>query len=198
MVENQKLRSKLIEYKHKIEDLSDRNKNIEDMLKTTEESKHDQVKQMERRIDERVTKLIAQKHEEMKNEKAQILEKYKLYEKKIQMQKQQLKEAQQIIHKQRQMGIEEKSESFRNTLDKLINSEKNLDQLKVMYHQLASNKEVMKKDMAVLEKKYKRSQQKIKQYDQELKMTRQQVSTFKIKFRRLMEFISQKGGFDVL
>jgi hypothetical protein len=32
------------------------------------------------------------------------------------------------------MGIDERSESFKNTLDKLISSEKNLDQLKVMYH----------------------------------------------------------------
>jgi hypothetical protein len=40
---------------------------------------------------------------------------------------------------------------------KLINSEKNLDQLKLMYHTLASTKEVMKKDMVVLDKKYKRA-----------------------------------------
>mmetsp|Transcript_9004 Transcript_9004/g.15235 ORF Transcript_9004/g.15235 Transcript_9004/m.15235 type:complete len:108 (-) Transcript_9004:247-570(-) len=67
-----------------------------------------------------------------------------------------------------------------------------------MYHQLASKNEVMKRDKLVLEKKYKRSQQKIKQYDQELKMTRQQVSTFKIKFRGLMDFIQKKGGITVL
>lgn len=32
------------------------------------------------------------------------------------------------------MGMEERSESFKNTLEKLISSEKSLDQLKVMYH----------------------------------------------------------------
>jgi len=43
-------------------------------------------------------------------------------------------------------------------MSKLINSEKNLDQLKLMYHQLASTKEVMKKDIVILEKKNKRNQ----------------------------------------
>ena len=39
------------------------------------------------------------------------------------------------------MGLEEKGDSFQNTLNKLINSEKNLDQLKIMYHHLSTNKE---------------------------------------------------------
>ena len=67
-----------------------------------------------------------------------------------------------------------------------------------MYHTLASSKEVMKKDYVVLEKKYKRSQQKIKSYDNELKQTRQQVSTFKLKFKSLTEFIKKKGGLEML
>lgn len=67
-----------------------------------------------------------------------------------------------------------------------------------MYHTLASSKEVMKKDYVVLDKKYKRSQQKIKSYDNELKQTRQQVSTFKLKFKSLTEFIKKKGGLEML
>jgi hypothetical protein len=38
---------------------------------------------------------------------------------------------------------------------------------------------VLKKDLVVLEKKYKRGQGKVKTYDNELKATRTQVSTFK-------------------
>ena len=40
-----------------------------------------------------------------------------------------------------------------------------MDQLKIMYHQLASNKEILKKDLVVMDKKLKRAQQKNKQYD---------------------------------
>jgi len=43
----------------------------------------------------------------------------------------------------------------------------------------------MKKEMAVLEKKYKRSQQKNKNLDNDLKITREQVSEFKQRFRTL-------------
>ena len=48
-------------------------------------------------------------------------------EKKIKDQRQQLKEAHDIIQKQKQIGLEERGDSFQNTLNKLINSEKNLD-----------------------------------------------------------------------
>jgi len=71
------------------------------------------------------------------------------------------------------MGVEERGDSFQNTLNKLINSEKNLDQLKTMYYQLSTNKEQMKKDLAILDKKYKRSLQKTKTLDQDLKVTRE-------------------------
>jgi len=46
-------------------------------------------------------------------------------------------------------------------MNKLINSEKNLDQLKIMYHSLATSKETMKRDYSVLEKKYKRKEKKL-------------------------------------
>ena len=42
-----------------------------------------------------------------------------------------------------------------------------------MYHQLATGKEVMKKDIVILEKKNKRLKQKNQVQDQELKNTRQ-------------------------
>lgn len=56
----------------------------------------------------------------------------------------------------------------------------------------------MRSDMVILKKKHERNKQKLKQYDTELKMTRQKVSTFKLKFRKLMDFISRKGGIDVI
>lgn len=49
-----------------------------------------------------------------------------------------------------------RGESFENTVNKLNNSEKCLDQLKTMYHNIASSKEAMKRDLVVYEKKYKR------------------------------------------
>ena len=39
---------------------------------------------------------------------------------------------------------------------------------------------------------------KIKNYDQELKVTRQQVAHFKHKFKNLTDFIKKKGGIDML
>lgn len=56
----------------------------------------------------------------------------------------------------------------------------------------------MKKDMAILDKKYKRSQQKNKNLDNDLKVTREQVSDFKQRFRTLSTFIQKKGGIEVL
>ena len=56
----------------------------------------------------------------------------------------------------------------------------------------------MKKENQLLIKKYEKTHLKLKQYDTELKMTRQQVSTFKIKFKNLMGFIKKKGGIEVL
>lgn len=47
-------------------------------------------------------------------------------------------------------------------LNKFVNSEKNLDQLKMMYHHLATSKETLKKDYAVLERKYKRKAERAK------------------------------------
>lgn len=67
-----------------------------------------------------------------------------------------------------------------------------------MYHQNASQKEVMKKDIVVLERKHKRSQQKLKNYDIELRNTREQISIFKRKFRNLTEFLQKKGGIEIL
>ena len=56
----------------------------------------------------------------------------------------------------------------------------------------------MKKDLAILDKKYKRSQQKNKTLDQDLKITREQVADFKQRFRTLSAFIQKKGGIEVL
>jgi len=67
-----------------------------------------------------------------------------------------------------------------------------------MYHHLSTNKEQMKKDLAILDKKYKRSQQKNKTLDQDLKITREQVADFKQRFRTLSAFIQKKGGIEVL
>lgn len=153
---------------------------------------------MEDRIDKRVKRILEQERELMKQQKKIILEKQKNQEHKINFLKQQLKEAKAAIQKQKQMGIEERGDSFQNTLNKLINSEKNLDQLKIMYHHLSTNKEQMKKDLAILDKKYKRSQQKNKTLDQDLKITREQVADFKQRFRTLSAFIQKKGGIEVL
>ena len=74
-------------------------------------------------------------------------------------------------------------------LNKFVNSEKNLDQLKMMYHHLATSKETLKKDYAVLERKYKRKAERAKQIDNDLKLTREQVAEFKERFRTLSVYI---------
>jgi hypothetical protein len=71
------------------------------------------------------------------------------------------------------MGMEERGDNFQNTLNKLINSEKNLDQLKLMYHHLSTSQENMKKEIAVLQKKLRRSNQKNNSLDNDLKVTRE-------------------------
>ena len=54
------------------------------------------------------------------------------------------------------MSIEEKEMK-----NKFLNYEKNLEQLTLMYHSLASQKNLLTKDSAVLEKKLKRKNEKI-------------------------------------
>ena len=66
------------------------------------------------------------------------------------------------------MSIEEKQMKQR-----FLNYEKNLEQLTLMYHQLAAQKNVMTKDKTILEKKLKRKTDKIKEYEQSIAVTRQ-------------------------
>lgn len=167
-------------------------------MQSNEQNQAVEAREMEDRIDKRVKRILDQERDLMKQQKKIILEKQKNQEHKINFLKAQLKEAKTAMQKQKQMGIEERGDSFQNTLNKLINSEKNLDQLKLMYHHLSTNKEQMKKDMAILDKKYKRSQQKNKNLDNDLKVTREQVSDFKQRFRTLSTFIQKKGGIEVL
>jgi hypothetical protein len=134
----------------------------------------------------------------MKQEKALILAKYQQYEKKIKDQRKQLTDAHSLIQKLQQVAHQEQGNGFQHTWQKLLNSEKNLDQLKIMYHQLASQHEVQKKDMLVMDKKLRRGQQKQKEYQNQLQQNRMQVVAIKHKFRQLTEFIQKKGGIEVL
>lgn len=54
------------------------------------------------------------------------------------------------------MSVEE-----REMKNKFINYEKNLEQLTIMYHQLASSKNIMSKDKVILERKLARKSEKI-------------------------------------
>ena len=66
-----------------IEQLKDKTRSMEEVLEKSEQSKVDEVKQMEQRIELRVAKIIQQKESMMKQEKAMILEKYKQFDRKI-------------------------------------------------------------------------------------------------------------------
>lgn len=54
--------------------------------------------------------------------------------------------------------------------------EKNLEQLTLMYHQLASQKSVLKVDNQVYEKKLQRKTEKITSLEKQLSQARDQVS----------------------
>ena len=86
-----------MEYRLRIETLQDKNNSLEEILQKSEQTKIDEVKQMEARIESRVAKIILQKQEILKQEKKMILEKYKQYERKIKEQRAQLKEAHSLI-----------------------------------------------------------------------------------------------------
>lgn len=119
---------------------------------------------MEQRIETRVSKIVLQKEAMMKQEKALILGKYDRYEKKIKEQRKQLGEAFQLIKKYQHISNKEPGDSYQTTM-KLLNSEKSLDNLKIFYQNLASSKEVLKRDKVVLEKKVIRQQHKLKDYE---------------------------------
>lgn len=67
-----------------------------------------------------------------------------------------------------------------------------------MYRQLVQRKDQMKKDLFVLDKKYKKSLVKIKKQDDDLKETKQQLSEFKQRLKTLSTFIQKKGGIEVI
>ena len=58
-----------------------------------------------------------------------------------------------------------------------------------MYHQLASHKNLMTKDQAILEKKLKRKSEKIRDYEQQLSVTRDQVAQLRNKIRELSSML---------
>ena len=94
--------------------------------------------------------------------------------------KQQLQEAKDVLAKFKDQGIDpQKDENLQITINKLMVTERNNEDLKVLNHQLAQRKDQMKKDLFVLDKKYKKSLIKIKKQDEDLKETKQQVSEFK-------------------
>lgn len=66
-----------------------------------------------------------------------------------------------------------KDENFQITMNKLMVSERNYEDLNLMYRQLVQRKDQMKKDLFVLDKKYKKSLVKIKKQDDDLKETKQ-------------------------
>lgn len=128
---------------------------------------------MEDRIDKRVKKILDQERDLMNQQKRINQEKLKNQDMKINTLKQQLKDSKEALSKQKEKGVEQRDDTVQNTLNKLINSEKNLEELKIMYHNLNQTKESMKKDLFVLDKKYKKAQQKNKNLDNDLKTTRE-------------------------
>ena len=117
------------------------------------------------------------------------MEKFQKNNKKIKDLRKQVAEAHQLIKKLQQIGHEEQGDSFNQTMNKLINSYKDDDQIKMMYHQLACSKEVLRKDKHILEKKFKRQQLINKENEQNLKLSMQQVLQLKHKFKKLTEFV---------
>jgi len=184
--------------KAKIEQQAEKIQSYELSIVANKESETIQAKEMEDRIDKRVKKILDQERDLMNQQKRINQEKLKNQDMKINTLKQQLKDAKEALNKQKEKGVEQRDDTVQSTLNKLINSEKNLEELKVMYHNLNQTKESMKKDLFVLDKKYKKAQQKNKNLDNDLKTTREQVSEFKQRFRTLSTFIQKKGGIDVL
>ena len=89
-----------------------KSKEMEKVLKGQNEAKKDEVYEMEKRIEHRVSKIVLQKDAQMKQEKTILLEKYNQYQKKISDQRKQLKEAGDLINKLQHLGQEEKGDNF--------------------------------------------------------------------------------------
>ena len=61
----------------------DEKKDLKEMLENTENGKQEEVAIMEKRIEQRVSKIILDKEASMKREKKMIMEKYQQYANKI-------------------------------------------------------------------------------------------------------------------
>lgn len=193
------LMQKHLQDKAKLEQQAEKIQSYEVSIVANKETEAIQAKEVEDRIEKRVKKILDQERDLMNQQKRINTEKLKNQDMKINTLKQQLKEAKDELGKRKNdKNAEMRDETYQNTLNKLISSEKNLEELKLMYHNLNQTKEHMKKDLFVLDKKYKKAQQKNKNLDSDLKQTRDQVSEFKQRFRTLSSFIQRKGGLDVL
>ena len=70
------LNDKKTEYKSRMGIMLDEKKDLKEMLENTENGKQEEVAIMEKRIEQRVSKIILDKEASMKREKKMIMEKY--------------------------------------------------------------------------------------------------------------------------
>ena len=148
---------KHLQDKAKLEQQAEKIQSYELSIVANKETEAIQAKEMEDRIDKRVKKILDQERDLMNQQKRINVEKLKNQEMKMNTLKQQLKDAKDELSKHKNDSPEMRDETFQNTLNKLVTSEKNLEELKVMYHNLNQAKEHMKKDLFVLDKKYKKA-----------------------------------------
>lgn len=90
-----------------------------------------------------------------------IMQKFNQYDKKIQDQRNQLRDAHDLIKRLKHVEKQEQGENKEQTINKLLNAEKSLDDLKKMYLKICGEKELQKKDIMFMQKKNKRNKAKI-------------------------------------
>lgn len=100
--------------------------------------------------------MVDQERDLVSQQKRINTEKLKNQEMKIKTLNSQLQEAKVAIIKIKEKNQERDQDLNNLSLSKLVTAEKNLEELKTMYQNLLSSKESVKKDLFVLDKKYKK------------------------------------------
>ena len=119
----------------------------------------------------------------MKQEKTIIMQKFDQYDNKIKDQRNQLREAQELIKRLKHVAKQEEGENKQETIEKLLKAEKSLGELKQMYLKICGEKELLKKDIIFMQKKNKRNKTKISTQDQTIRDMQQQMLKMKRKFK---------------
>ncbi|CDW78179.1 kinesin heavy chain [Stylonychia lemnae] len=141
--------------------------------------------QKEQEMNQKLQEHIKKERSNYEQEKAIIVQEIKQNRLKIEKLEKQLIESKELRDRLEE-SLPKDQIDFKN---KFINYEKNLEQLTLMYHQIASQNKILSKEKGVQMRKLERKVEYIKELEQNLSITRQQVAELFNQQKKLIGYV---------